>query len=267
MNASLKQYQTFGTSQVYFPKRDHKKISRMKGPITLVSTVCPDYPNDGKTYTFFGKLGTGISLTSWEHLNNVPALIKELKKQGIEPNWHILLADLPELTDGQTEFFHRVADSKEAYLNLCEQSARAIQAEVGSNAKVMTFSEFYGNQGIDYLEVQEKTCAMILQLRDEDRAFDSKFSIFRNKRVRLAQLFRGQRLSKEEMDMAAAHGMSLYATHGTLLRHIFDCDRLVVVNHDTANLRNFFLWNVVPGGAKVEHMQNFPVGILDGTLY
>ncbi|NTU98645.1 hypothetical protein HGA64_01390, partial [Candidatus Falkowbacteria bacterium] len=156
MAFNRKDYRAFAGTEIYFSKNDHRKMERARDNVTLVSTVCPDYPHDDGKYTFTGELGTGISLTAHSHLNRVPRLIEKLQEQGVEANWLILVADLPELTSKQTEFYTRVASSKDDYIARCESSAATIKAEAPQATEVKTFSSWYGKQGVPYLEMQEE---------------------------------------------------------------------------------------------------------------
>jgi hypothetical protein len=251
---------------VWFKETDVKKITMMSGAIQIVSTVCPDYPNNGKKYTFQGTLGSGVSLTAKEHLENVPKLLGVLTEHGFEPKWSILLADLPEVIESQRDFFERVSGTKEEYLSLCSLSTLEIQRAVGDLAMVETFSSFYSRAGLNYLEIQE---GVATRLREEGRRapFQSRFASFAASRRPLAEKFRGRRLSEEELLDAAAHGMSLYITHGTLLRKIYMRQNLIVINHRTPNLQNFYLCNFVSGFENLIKTIKFPLGVLEEELY
>jgi hypothetical protein len=239
----------------------------MQGKITLISTVCPDYPNDGKEYTFQGQLGAGISLTAMSHLSRVPELVGALSQDERKFDWLILVADLPEVTTLQQEFFERVAGSKEGYLRQCAGSAEAIKAITNGISTVNTFSGFYGQQKIDYLGLQEKVAKIILRHQEEDQKFRSSFASYMLARQNLAEKFRGRALNREEHKLAAAHGMSLYITHGTLIRKLFLNQKIIVINHNTPNLQNFFLSNLVPGHEEMLNTPKFPIGIIDDELY
>lgn len=265
MPLDKRNYLAFGETPIYFSKKDKKRVESMRGSLTLLSTVCPDYPCLGKKYTFQGELGKGVSLTARQHLEIVPALIKSLAANA-EINWLILVADLPELTEGQKEFYERVAGSREEYLQRCHDSAKAIKICSNGYSRVETFSEFYGAQGIDYLAIQEKVAGNISQ-KAGDPDFSSKFTSFVACRMALAEKFRGRRLSLDEHKAAAAHGMSLYITHGSLLRKVFEGKNLVVINHFTPNLQNFFLCQFVDDSEHLQNSPKFPVGILDSDLY
>jgi len=255
------------TSEIYFAQRDLKKIKRMTGQVNVVSTVCPDYPNNGQAYTFNGPLGTGISLTSWVHLKTIPGLLDYLDSLGLSVNWIILVADLPELTAKQKEFYCRVAESKEEYIRRCALSVLAIQEEIQETGQVMSFSQFYELHEIPYLEIQQQTATNVLDLAVTDKNFGIKFNSFMLERRQLAQHFRGRKLDEEELADAAAHGMSLYITHGTLLRRIFLKENLIVINHDTPNLKNFFLAQFVPDHQHIVNTERFPIGIVSGDFY
>lgn len=254
---------------IFSSAKDQKRISRLAGEALVVSTVCPDYPNNGRQYVFDGELGENISLTAQQHLRLIPEFVRQLIRDDdqLSLNWLILVADLPELAAGQEEFFTRVARSKDDYLDRCRKSAEAIQTAVGDQARALTFSDFYGQQKIDYLSIQENTAARILERADSDSAFSGKLTGFMFERKELAEKFRGRPLSRVELRQAAAHGMSLYITHGTLLRRIFQGQNLVVANHFTPNLGNFFLSDFVAGCADLKNTPRFPILILDGDLY
>ena len=266
MALNKKDYVCFNEIPIYFSRRDKKKIQRMAGPVEIISNVCPDYPNDGKKFTFMGELGSGISLTAKQHLEMVPYLLEHLKGLGFEIKWRILLADLPELTKEQEEFYLRVAGSKEEYLNRCLNSCKAIKNSTNGLCTPQTFLEFYGNFNLPYLRIQEEAASKILhQATTTD--FSVKFSSFLASRMALSEKFRGKSLSIDEHKVAAAHGMSLYATHGTLLRRIYQNKNLIIVNHHTANLQNFFACHFVDGYDDLKNSPKFPVGILDSDLY
>ena len=250
---------------IFFSKKDMNRVLSAK-ELIVVSTVCPDYPHNKKRHTFRGKLGAGISLTSQQHIKYVPGMINAMPT-GATANWLILVADLPELVDSQKEFYERVAGSKENYLAKCEQSSVAIQEQVGNSADVKTFSTFYGKQEIDYLRIQEETAEVILEKVKLDRNFASRFNSFLIERIALSEKFRGRRLSEQENLVAAAHAMSLYVTHGTLLRSVFVNKNLVVVNHATANLKHFFMVELVKKYEYLINSPKFPIGIIDENLY
>jgi len=268
-----KDYENFGSSSIYFASRDKKKVERMKGRVTVISTVCPDYPHDGEKYTFRGELGTGISLTAGSHLKLVPGLIAELCQQEREVVWKILVADLPELVEDQEEFYVSVAESKEEYVRRCEQSMLTITERLMEDdfsrfsIEVETFSDFYGKMEMPYLKIQKSVAKEIIKKVNEDKEFSVKFSYFMRERADLAMKFRGRRLNSDELTQAAAHGMSLYVTHGTLLRQVFCGQNLVVVNHATPNLQHFFLCELVPGYDILKDTAKFPLGIIDESWY
>ena len=254
------------TPDVWFKESDIKKIQMMDGgqPLCIISTVCPDYSNDGQRYTFSGPLGSGISLTAREHLTPVPELLEAFRLEGFCPEWQILVADLPEITEG--DFVSRVSGATEEFLSRCAQSAITIQQEVGDLAVVQTFSDFYGKVEVDYLTLQNEV-AMRVRKEGETQPFYSKFVSFCRSRAELAEKFRGRGLSWEEILQAGAHGMSLYITHGTLLRQIFLGKNLLVINHQTPNLQNFYLCNFVSGYEHLLNTPKFPLGILKKELY
>lgn len=253
---------------VCFKETDIKKIQMIERgeKLHVISTVCPDYSNDGQKYTFSGPLGSSVSLTAQEHLTNVPALLEVFNQIGFVTEWKILIADLPEVIDSQRDFILRVSQGKEDYLSRCARSAIAIQEKVSNRAQVQTFSDFYGNVGLDYLNIQE-TVAKKIREEGEKPPFRSRFITFSMARAELACRFRGGKLSLEEVLNAGAHGMSLYITHGTLLRNIFLGQRLLLVNHQTPNLQNFYLAKFVPGFEDLENTPKFPLGILEKKLY
>jgi hypothetical protein len=267
MSFNSQDYRAFPGTEIHFSRSDQRKLKRIKRQAVLVSTVCPDYPHDGGKYTFMGQLGNGISLTARSHLVRVPGLIEGFNQLGLETRWLILVADLPELTGKQEAFYRRVAASKEEYIARCEASALAIQAQVGSSAEARTFSSWYAEQGVPYLEVQEAVAERILDESKTDSPFAGKFAAFCAMRQNLAVKFRGRPLSSDELAEAAAHGMSLYVTHGTLLRQRFADQNLVVINHFTPNLQNFFLCNFVPGCDRLANAQKFPLGVIDDSWY
>lgn len=260
-------------ARIFFSKTDYQKVMKMQGEIAIVSTVCPHYPDNGKRYTFRGSLGSGISLTAKQHLMRVPPLLDQLVNLGRSIRWYILVADLPELVESQREFFERVAGTKEEYLRRCNESAQAIQETVSGEQKflfpscVETFSSFYGRQLIPYLEIQEGVAENILKKAATDRDFSNRLNYFAIERSALSEKFRGRRLSDEEQKIAAAHGMSLYITHGTLLRSLFFNKNLVIINHATPNLRHFFMCDLVDGYGHLINAPKFPVGIIDENLY
>ncbi len=268
MSLNRKDYFTVGqANKILFSKQGVKKIERMNKEITLVSNVCPDYPNDGEKYTFSGKLGSGISLSAKAHIDSVPCLINDLCHRKINIKWIILVADLPEISSGMEEFYCRVAENREKYLECCENSAKAIQEKINGLAKVETFSSFYQDKGIDYLQIQEIVEKNILDRQGTDRDFKIRFSYFMNKRALLSMMFRGRELSEEENKKAAAHAMSLYMTQGTLLRKIFLNQNLIVINHETLNIKNFFDFSLVPNSDYLAPHPKFPVGVIEGELY
>lgn len=254
---------------VWFKETDINKIRMMEcgEPLYIISTVCPDYSNNGQRYTFSGVLGSGISLTALEHLVNVPKLLKIFQEKGFRPEWRILVADLPEVVDSQSEFFTKISQNKGDYLSRCARSAIAIQEAVSNLADVQTFSDFYGNFNLNYLQIQEQVAKKIRN-EGEIQPFKSKFMSFATSRTELARKFRGGRiLTPDEILEAGAHGMSLYVTHGTLLRKLFLGKSLVVINHQTPNLQNFYLCNLVPGYEYLLNTVKFPLGILTKELY
>lgn len=267
MSFNSRDYRAFPGTEIHFSRNDQRKLKRIKRQAVLVSTVCPDYPHDGGKYTFKGELGSGISLTARSHLARVPGLIQGLNRLGLEARWLILVADLPELTGKQEAFYHRVAATKAEYIARCEASAAAIQNEVGDLAEARTFSGWYGTQDIPYLEIQETVAERILDESRSGSPFAGKFAAFAQMRQGLAAKFRGRPLSAGELAEAAAHGMSLYVTHGSLLRQQFSGQNLVVINHFTPNLQNFFLCNFVPGCDRLANEQKFPLGVIDDLWY
>ncbi|MEI8361096.1 MAG: hypothetical protein WCG01_03135 [bacterium] len=258
-------YRALIGTAVFFSRSDQRKLRRMKDEITIVSTVCPDYPNDGLSYTFHGELGRGISLTAQAHLDKVPSLINSLRSHGCKPQWLILVADLPELTESQKEFYHRVANSKTDYIARCESSVRAIKSALKVEAEVSTFSNWYAQKNVQYLDEQESVKETILLLARADKVFAAHFLAFAKMREGLATKFRGRVLSIDERSEAAAHGMSLYVTHGTLLRKIFMTKNLLVINHFTPNLQNFFLYTLVKNSHELKNMPKFPLGIIENS--
>ncbi|NTW22832.1 hypothetical protein HGA34_04830 [Candidatus Falkowbacteria bacterium] len=267
MPFNSKDYRPFHGTDVHFSRSDQRKVKRIQGQAVILSTVCPDYPHEDGKYTFRGELGRGASLTAASHLRRVPDLISGLNGQEIATRWLILVADLPELTSQQKEFYLRVAASKDDYIGRCEASAKAIKEQIGSLGEVKTFSSWYTEQNIPYLEVQEEVAERILHEAKHNRAFSGKFDAFCAMRQNLAAKFRGRRLTAEESAQAAAHGMSLYVTHGSLLRKLFADHNLVVINHFTPNLQNFFLSRFVPGCGHLENAQKFPLGVIDDSWY
>ncbi len=267
MPFNRKDYRAFPETGIHFSRGDQRKLKRIASQVTLVSTVCPDYPHDGSKYTFKGELGTGISLTADSHIRHVPDLIKGLDVLGIKARWLVLVADLPELTEKQAEFYRRVAASKEDYIDRCEASAAAIADKLGGMAEARTFSSWYAEHSFSYLDIQETVAGRIIDEAQRDRAFGGKFAAFCAMRQNLATKFRGRPLSAAELAEAAAHGMSLYVTHGSLLRKIFADQNLVVINHFTPNLQNFFLSKFVPGCEHLENTAKFPLGVIDDSWY
>lgn len=264
-----KNYQEY--KDLFFSRKDLKKLDRMSGVLKVVSTVCPDYPNNGSIYTFVGDLGKKASLTALNHLHLLPQLLKTLVSKGVDVEWLILVADLPELVDSQAEFYIRVAGSKEAYIRRCEGSRQNIETlveelDLSVVVRVETFSSFYSSHHVNYLQIQERVAEQVLLNATEDKKFSGKFNSFAWARADLAQKFRQKSLNQEELKITAAHGMSLYITHGTLLRSLFT-DNLLVVNHFTPNLQNFFLASFVKGMENIENSQKFPIGILPGEQY
>jgi len=262
-----KDFQPFGGADIYFSKRSRIKLKKLAEgeELNIISTVCPDYPHNGRQYTFSGQLGNRISLTAREHLRTVPDLVKILFFRGVPTNWLILLADLPEVTPAQAEFVQRLSGSPLSYLLRCAKSAAAIQREIGGSARVETFSTWYGSRQIDYLSLQTAAAKNILAA--QDACFREFFACFCESRRPLAEKFRGRRLNKEELRQAGAHAISLYATHGTLLRKIFAGRKLLVINHNTINLRNFFLSGYVPLNNFNANLPKFIIGILSRSLY
>jgi len=266
MKINLNNYLPFAPSvkQLFFSKKDKNVIMKMSGSVDVISTVCPDYPNDGNRYTFNGQLGIGISLTARHHLDVVPDFIDELKNNGLSVNWIIIIADMPELVDSQREFYERVAGSKDEYLLRCNISAKRVQDFVGNYAQAMTFRDFY--EGIDYAGFQSDVALRILE-ESMCQPFCSKFNSFLKSRIQLAELFRGRKLNDEERRVAAAHGMSLYVSHGTLIRKKYQYKNVIVVNHATTNLQNFFLAKLVRNHEHLDNRRKFPIGFLDVENY
>ncbi len=266
MKIDLNNYEPFfqNGESVYFSKKDRKKIDRMKGGVDIISTICPDYPNDGKKYTFQGNLGDGVSLTAKRHLEVAPRFIAKLENMGLRVKWILIVADLPELVDSQQEFYERVADSKNEYLRRCQVSVEKIRTLVNGQSEVLTFESFY--KGVDYISSQTQVAENILKA-SECEPFRGKFNSFMFHRASLARLFRGRNLSAEELEQATAHGMSLYVSHGTLLRKMYQGKNLIVLNHMTPNLQNFYLARFANGCEDLENTLKFPLGIIDGELY
>jgi hypothetical protein len=259
-------YVTIGDSQVYFSAKDVKRIERMQGRVEVVSTVCPDYPNDGQCYKFNGELGCGPSLTALVHLQKVQPLLERLAAAGLVVQWRILVADLPEVADGQDEFYTRVAGCRQEYLQRCAESAFAIGSRA-QQAKVETFSKFYGRHQVNYLYQQDLVAKLILLETTTNRKFSTAFTAFLVTRMELSEKFRGRRLSMDEHRLAAAHSMSMYVTHGTLLRRLYMGQNYIVVNHYTNNLPNFYRHELYPEGAEVANCPRFPLGIIENSLY
>lgn len=258
----------FNSPQVQFSKKDCIKLKRIVNntrSLNIVSTVCPDYPHDGKRYTFSGELGSGIGLIANKHLVSSRHLLTFLESLGATANYLILTADLPELTEFQREFYERVAGSKQEYLNRCHHSSLEI-GKMLIHGSSKTFSSFYSEKGVDYLNIQQRTMENILNEFNTNPFFQDKFRRFMNSRRPLAEKFRGKTLSERELKIAAAHGMSLYATHGTLLRHLFP-ENLIILNHNTANKNNFFSYEFVPGYNHLKNKPKFPVRIIPGDFY
>ncbi|NTU98910.1 hypothetical protein HGA64_02805, partial [Candidatus Falkowbacteria bacterium] len=113
----------------------------------------------------------------------------------------------------------------------------------------------------------EEVAERILREAKTNSSFAGKFSAFCAMRQNLAVKFRGRQLSSEELAEAAAHGMSLYVTHGSLLRQSLAQQKLVIVNHFTPNLQNFFLCNFVPGCEHLKNEPKFPLGVIDDSWY
>lgn len=263
----MKDYFSFEDSGIFFPQKSLRKIQQMKGTVNVISTVCPDYPNDGHKYTFIGKLGNGVGLIAKKHLELTPKFLENLQNKNLIPRYIILTADLPELVDCQKEFYLRVADSEQNYLNQCQISAKSITSKMVFPGESETFSTFYNLRNIDYLSIQKEVSKNILKLAEENRDFRCSFRYFMAERHNLSEKFRGRMLSEEELKIAAAHGMSLYVTHGTLLRKIFEQENLIVLNHNTANLKNFFRYEFVNGYENLKNTQHFPIGIIPGDFY
>jgi len=142
-NINLSNYSPFSENcKVFFSAKHLKKVRKIRDRAILVSTVCPDYPNNGAEYTFVGELGTGISLTAQDHIKGVPSFIQALKQKGVSTEYLILVADLPEVAQCQESFYKSVAGSREEYLRRCSMSAKSIQDKVGDLARVGTFSGF-----------------------------------------------------------------------------------------------------------------------------
>jgi len=136
------------------------------------------------------------------------------------------------------------------------------------------------------MSLQEKVSQNILEevYQKPESRFTSRFRIFLNYRAILATRFRRMvldqerrtRLTKTELEEAAAHGMSLYMAHGSLLKKLClekrivpdaDHQNLIIVNHNTPNLSNFHVPRFVPGCEDLERYQNIPVGIVEGGDY
>ncbi|MDA3840749.1 MAG: hypothetical protein PF572_06735 [Patescibacteria group bacterium] len=266
MKINLDNYSAFSEFglPIYFSRKDERRIRKMNGRVRVVSTVCPDYPHDGEKYVFNGDLGESASLTAIRHLRAVPGFLDSLSEIGLEVDWTILVADLPELVDAQKEFFERVAGSKEEYIRRCCHSVINIEKMATRKCGVMTFSQFYSE--IDYLFHQEEVARNILAAA-EHSDFSSKFNSFVAERAELAKLFRGRALSRDELREAAAHGMSLYVTHGTLIRERFLGDNVIIVNHLTTNLTNFHLAKFFKGHESLENTPKIPLGIIDSQMY
>ncbi len=264
---NLHNYQKFQDTELYFSKRDKKILEKMIGQeVRLISTVCPDYANDGEKYTFWGELGCDISFTMRQHHAVVPSFIKTLQKLGCKPVWDVLLADLTNVTSIQNDFLKKVAGSKKEYLRRCEKSAEKIQEMISDYGTAKTFSQFYEEQGIDYLSIQEKTAKNIFDYFEHPK-FKSKFESFLIARKPLSEKLWGKKLKLEEQRIAAAHGISLYATHGTLLRDIYKNENFIFINHCSPNLKNLFHCNFVD---EYEHLQDhpkFPLGLVSGVFY
>ena len=263
----MNDYMPFEDSNILFSKKSLSKIQRMKGQINVISTVCPDYPNNGRKYIFRGKLGNGIGLVARKHLELAPKFLDNLKNKNVGIKYLILTADLPELVDCQKEFYLAVADSEKNYLEQCKISAENIFSAMVFPGKSETFSSFYGSRNIDYLSLQEEVSRNILREARENQDFRIDFQYFIRKRSNLSEKFRGRGLSDAELGIAAAHGMSLYVTHGTLLRKIFEHENLIVLNHDTINLKNFFRCEFVSNYKHLKNLEKFPIGIIPGEFY
>lgn len=202
MQINLDNYQPFlGKNQIYFSKRDEKKILRMRGNVKVVSTVCPDYFHDGEKYVFNGKLGSSASLTALSHLQQVPQFLEKLEELEMILEWLILVADLPELVESQKEFYERVASSKKEYMLRCRESAKNVSLLADGKAEVMTFSDYYRDR--NYLYYQEEVAKNILK-EAETQAFKSRFDSFVLERAGLARLFRGRNLTEKELRESAA---------------------------------------------------------------
>ena len=259
-------YSPFLNSQVFFSQKDKKKVEKMiqsNQPIEIISTVCPDYANDGKKYTFWGEIGEGVSFTMQQHWAVVPTFLKAL---GVPYTWIVLVADLTNATEIQHEFLKMVAGSKEEYLRRCEKSVQAIQKMIGDQGRVESFSTFYKSHNIPYLSIQEKTAHRVLD-KSTDPNYSAKFESFLVARAPLSEKLWGKKLSYEEQRVAAAYGTSLYATHGTLLRHLYKDKNFIFVNHHTVNLTNLFSCRFVEGYEYLQDMPKFPVGLVPGTFY
>jgi hypothetical protein len=174
-----------------------------------------------------------------------------------------------------------VSGSKEDYIQRCEKSAKEIQDQIKQLATVETFSLFYGKRDLNYLTLQEQTESNILKevSKDSNSKFAHYFRTFMVQRRVLAERFRRMVLQSEgrysltqkEMFESAAHGMSLYMVHGSLLRLLLLKESLIpedgsldliVLNHNTHNIRNFHNYQFVPGCEVLDHFPNFPVGIV-----
>jgi hypothetical protein len=83
----------------------------------------------------------------------------------------------------------------------------------------------------------------------------------------LSEKLWGKKLNQEEHRLAAACGMSLYATHGTLLRKLFKNKNFIFINHFTPNLKNLFSCNFVDNHEYLKDTPKFPLGLVSGTFY
>lgn len=262
----------FLDTDVYFTKRSTARIMRMNRdkPLYVMSTVCPDYPHKDGRYTFKGDLGEGISFTAWQHIKTMPKFIQALKDLGFTVRYRMLVADLTNACKGQEEFNKRVAGSREEYLRRCHMSSLAIEKELKKVLDVeirsCTFTSYYLKHNIKYDDVQYKTMLNILKAKDRED-FKGKFQKFMEERRPLSEKLWHAGMTQQEEDFATAHGMSLYTTHGTLLRHIYKDENFLLINHVTPNLKNFYLTEFVTGYEHVKDYKKFCLGLITGEFY
>ena len=178
----------------------------------------------------------------------------------------ILLADLTNLTDSQKEFIKKVAGTNEEYLKRCQASADSIQNMIKNHGNVETFTKFYNRHGIEYSKIQQNTAKKVYD-RSKDTDFRPRFESFALARAPLSKKLWGGDLPKEGYEIAAACGISLYATHGTLMRHIYANENLILINHSTINLQNIFSCEFVPGYEHLQTYPKFPIGLFSGKFY